>query len=163
MATTSSHLTVAEFERLPDPPEGRYELHHGELHHVPPPTNEHGEIAHRLLFKLMMLAGERFKVRHEFAFRPRPEYEVWVADLALIRPDHARQIGVGPWLHGAPAIVIEVLSPSNTVREMADKQRTCFEGGCEEFWEVEPSTRSIRITRRDLTTRTCSETEIFVQ
>jgi Uma2 family endonuclease len=34
----------------------------------------------------------------------------------------------------APEICVEVLSPRNTVREMAHKRRLFFEAGAEEFW-----------------------------
>jgi Uma2 family endonuclease len=82
----------------------------------------------------------------EFAFRPAPEHEIWVADVAvttLARWNDAPEQG---WFPGAPELVIEVLSPSNTASEMYDRQRICFEGGCLEFWVVDPATRQIHVS-----------------
>jgi Uma2 family endonuclease len=36
MLATTALMTVAEFEKLPDPPDGYYELRHGEVVLVPP-------------------------------------------------------------------------------------------------------------------------------
>lgn len=53
------------------------------------------------------------------------------------------------WFTGTPELVIEVLSPSNTVSEMIDRERTCMQGGCKEFWVVEPDFQLVRVTRLD--------------
>ena len=43
-------------------------------------------------------------------------------------------------------LIIEVLSPSNTGSEVYDRERTCFDGGCREFWIVDPDTRQVHVT-----------------
>ena len=49
MATTTNRLvTFAELEQMPDAPDGRYELRHGELVKVPPTEFPHFRIQHRL-------------------------------------------------------------------------------------------------------------------
>jgi Uma2 family endonuclease len=58
------------------------------------------------------------------------------------------------WFTGAPELIVEVLSPSNTASEMFDRQRTCFEGGCLEFWVVDPETAQIHVTPVNGPTRT---------
>jgi len=40
------------------------------------------------------------------------------------------------YFEGAPEIVIEVLSPSNTAAEMMDKEQLCLENGAKEFWAL---------------------------
>jgi Uma2 family endonuclease len=47
----------------------------------------------------------------------------------------------------APSLAVEVLSPTNTKREMARKRREYFAGGCQVVWEVEPDTRQVRVYR----------------
>ena len=53
--------------------------------------------------------------------------------------------------------MIEVLSPSNTVEEMLDKERTCLEGGCREFWLVDEKRRQVKVSTPDGVTRTYHE------
>ena len=156
-STTSAGLmTAAEFERLPDPPNGgRQELRHGEVIELPPPKPIHGEIQYRLLTALNALGAPRWTVRSEVPFRPAAEYEVWQADVAVIDSEkwqEAVQSNVYP--EGAPAIVIEVLSPSIIVSDLYDRERTCLESGCREFWSVDPETRQIRVSTPDRLTRT---------
>jgi Uma2 family endonuclease len=50
---------------------------------------------------------------------------------------------------GAPEIVAEVLSPSNSAAEMPEKERLCLENGCREFWEIDPKRRTVRVSTPD--------------
>ena len=52
-------------------------------------------------------------------------------------------------LAGAPDLVIEVLSPSNTVTEIYDKEKLCLENGAQEFWVVDPDRRQVKISTPD--------------
>jgi Uma2 family endonuclease len=56
---------------------------------------------------------------------------------------------VEEYFRGAPEIVIEVLSPSNTVTEMLDKEKLCLENGCLEFWLVDPERRQVKVSTPD--------------
>ena len=54
---------------------------------------------------------------------------------------------------GAPDLVIEILSPSNTVAQMRDKKKLCLENGSVQFWEVDldytaPLSRSLKFVCR---------------
>jgi len=150
MGTTAGLVTVAEFERMKDPAGFKLELHHGEVVKVPPPTTDHAEIQDRLLDVLRSVASAEWKIRTEFAFRPLEEHEVWAADVGVMRRERWQSaLEKHEYPLGAPEIVVEVLSPSNTVREMFDREQTCFEGGCREFWVVDPETRRIYVTSPD--------------
>jgi len=59
-------------------------------------------------------------------------------------------------LHGAPDLVIEILSPSNTVAEMYEREELCLENGAQEFWVVDIDRRGVKVTTpapRTITTR----------
>ena len=43
-----------------------------------------------------------------------------------------------------PDLVVEVLSPSNTAREMARKRDEYFRAGVRLLWEIDPRTRTVR-------------------
>ncbi len=53
------------------------------------------------------------------------------------------------YLFGAPDIVIEVLSASNTVTEMLEKEQLCLANGCREFWVVDPDLRIVKVMTLD--------------
>ena len=57
VAAQSIPLTVEEYERIPDPPGGRYELHHGELVFVTYPVRQHKD-SQRHLRKLLEPVAE---------------------------------------------------------------------------------------------------------
>jgi len=51
------------------------------------------------------------------------------------------------YFRGVPAIVIEVLSPSNTASEMLDREEVCVRHGGQEFWLVDPQRQSVKVIR----------------
>jgi Uma2 family endonuclease len=119
MAVTGALLSVAEFARLPKPAGGsRQELHHGELVELPPVKTLHTKLQKRLVSLLeARLNPAEHGVDKEFSFRPAPEYEVWVADAALFSRVLWEQTADDDYFRGVPAIVIEVLSPSNSASD----------------------------------------------
>jgi Uma2 family endonuclease len=90
----------------------------------------------------------------EFPFRALPEYELRVADVAMISRDRINQADQEDDLHGAPDLVIEVLSSSNTVAEINDKEKLCLENGSKEFWVVDPNLRQVKVSTPDGITTT---------
>lgn len=138
-------LTVAEYEQIPDPPGGRYELHHGEAVFVTYPVQPHKTLQRRLrklLEPIMEPLG--FIVDTEYPYRPLPENEVWGADVACVSA--ARIRSEKKWLKGSPELVIEVKSPSNSKSELNDKAMTMLAGeSAVEFWIVYPKTRTLTV------------------
>src|ERR1700722_13171844 len=51
----------------------------------------------------------------------------------------------------SPNLVIEVLSPSNTVDEINDKMDVCMSNGCTSFWIVDPKRQQVAVTEGDVT------------
>lgn len=155
MATAAAGLiTFAEFERLPDPVGFRYELHHGELVHVPPPKHEHCLIQRTLRRLLEEAAGAAGVVDKEIPFRATPDHDYRVADVAFIEQSRWDDIPRRGNLLGAPDLSIEVLSPSNTASEIFDKEHLCLENGSREFWVVDPVRRSVKVSTSDGRART---------
>jgi Uma2 family endonuclease len=138
-------ITVEEYERIPDPPGGRYELHHGQAVFVTFPVHRHKQLQRRLRKLLEAMPGnEDYVVDTEFPYRPLPENEVWGADVACV--SGARYDAIDKWLEGSPELVIEVKSSSNTKAEMHDKAMTTLAGtGGVEFWIVDVETRTVMV------------------
>jgi Uma2 family endonuclease len=159
MAETTTHLmTVAEYKQIPEHNEAfYYELHHGELVKVCHPKAKHFNTQWRLFELLSAAVGDAGFIRIEVAYRPLPEHEVWAADVAFVSKERWKQVDPDDYLLGAPELVIEVLSPSNTAEEMLDKEKTCLEGGCREFWVVNEKRRQVKVTTPDGLTKTYHE------
>ena len=148
MGTAETFTTFDEFLNLPDPPSGHLELHHGQVILVPPRKHRHAEIQQALLELLLPLTRGKGFLTNEFPFRA-PGHEAWQADVGFVRED--RRAGITDYLMGAPDLVIEVLSPSNTVDEINDKMDICLANGCLSFWVVDPERRLVSVTEGDVT------------
>jgi Uma2 family endonuclease len=146
MASNSVDLmTVEQFQALKDPPGAFYELHNGQLVLVTRPKLKHQVIQDRLNRLFKTLAPSNSFISIEVAFRARPEYEFRVADVAYISPQRWSETDLQGDLMGAPDLVIEVLSPSNTAAELVEKQELCLANGCLEFWIVDPKHRRVQV------------------
>jgi Uma2 family endonuclease len=151
MSVRTGLVTVEDFLRLPDPPEGHYELHHGEVVLVPPPKHGHKRDEKRIERVLERFWGHRGFVATEMAFRPTREHEVWEADVAYVRAERDRATADSDYLHGAPDLVVEVRSPSNTEAEIQDKAMVCLENGCLSFWDFDRERGTLSITEGGVT------------
>jgi len=150
VATSTTRLmTFAEFEQLPDPQFGRYELRHGEPVIVAPPKLKHSTVQRRLRRLLETAAGETGIVDSEFGFKPLPEREYRIADVVFISQQRWQGIDLNGYFQGAPELVAEILSPSNTTKEMLDKGKLCLENGSREFWVVDLERRLVEVSTPD--------------
>jgi Uma2 family endonuclease len=155
MGATTNLMTVEDLRKLPEDRGAVYhELRHGELVTVTRPKLKHSLIQGKLRELLKKSAEPGSYVEIEVAFRPLPEYELWVADVAYVSRERFEQADLDDNFHGAPEIVIEVLSPSNTVAEIYDKEQLCLQNGAREFWVVDSERRQVKISTPDNITTT---------
>jgi Uma2 family endonuclease len=159
MSTTSALMTVEQFSVLPEPKGGYYELHQGVPVFMTFPKHRHSQAQRRLWKLLDARAAGRGEVCIEFAFRPLPEYELRCADVAYVSEGRYHAIDPDDYLHGVPELVIEVLSPSNTMPEITDKEAICLENGCLEFWIVDPKRKTVKVSTPDRKTITYIESD----
>jgi Uma2 family endonuclease len=151
MGVHTGLITVEEYLNLPDPKEGRTELHHGEVVHMPPPKIGHQIRQRRIVKTLERLAGPRWIVLMEMAFRPLPEYEVWQADVGCVPAERCQATPSDGYLSGAPELIVEVLSPGNRMREIHEKMSICLNNGCKSFWVVDQTRECISVTEGNTT------------
>jgi Uma2 family endonuclease len=138
-------VTFAEFEQLPGE---RIQLHHGEVRTVPPPKPKHLMAEHRLQEALRAAAGDAAYTFLEFGFRVG-DRNYRVADVAVVSRAVWDRIDPDVYFDHAPDIVVEILSPANTVTEMLDKEKLCLENGAREFWLVDLDRRQIKVSTLD--------------
>jgi Uma2 family endonuclease len=119
MAALPQLISVEQFRQLPEG-EYQYELHHGEVVAMTRPRAGHVEMQYRLL----MLLGPRLAafgaVRTEYPYRPFPEFDIRVADVAAISRERWEGVDSDDNLYGTPELVVEVKSPSNTERQLPE-------------------------------------------
>jgi Uma2 family endonuclease len=150
MASTPTRLmSFAEFEKFPDPKEGRYELHHGELVHVPPPKPDHFLIQQMLKDLLDQAAAGRGRAYTEAGFRILPEGEYRVFDVAYSSKKQWIKPKDGRYFSGAPELAIEVLSPRNTAAKISQTRDLSLSNGCREFWVINPKHQSVDVSTPD--------------
>lgn len=151
MLATIAKMPVEEFLLLPEP-KGfiRYELHDGGLIEVTAPRRPHMDVQYRLLMMLVPLSAEAHVVRPEFPFRATA-FDFYISDVGVVTK--ARYEAISDYLSGAPDMVVEVVSPSNTPAELDLKEAVCLANGCREFWTVYPQKRYVRVASGDQTRR----------
>ncbi len=159
MAISTHLVTRAEYERMQDPPGGRFELRHGEAVFVPYPLGPHVVAQQNLVEELMDRASVQGKVIKVMPYCPLPEYEVWGADVAFVSNAQWSLWDKHDWLPESPVLIIEVLSPSDTKADMTDKRETAFKGGCLEFWVVNTTKKTVQTWNASGATATYSETD----
>lgn len=150
MQTAAGLVTFEEFVKLPDPASGnRRELRRGEVVEVPPAKHRHHRIQIRLRDLLLACSGPDSVISTEFAFRTLPQYEYRIADVVYLSREKFDSIDPEGYCEGAPELVIEIDSPSNTAAEMDEKEALCLANGSAEFWVVYPERRVVRVATAD--------------
>lgn len=149
MAALPDLITVAQFRQLPEGGEFAYELHHGEVVALTRPRARHLELQHRLLSLLGPKLASFGAVRIEYPYRPVAEFELRAADVAAISRERWDSIDPDDNLRGAPELVIEVKSPSNTQRQLRELVAMCLASGAVECWIVDTERKSVSVVRSE--------------
>lgn len=127
----------------------RYELVDGELVDMGNSGMEHGYIACLLVAELTVFVRQRqlgavwdsstaFTLKNGNKRSP---------DIAFIGRERLQGLSRPPqgFFEGAPDLVVEILSPGNTVEEMHRKIVEYFENGTRLLWKIDPSERCILV------------------
>jgi len=140
---TKTLLTVEDFVRLPQK-DAWYELVEGELVPLSPGMLPHNRVRDTALVVLkafvegrklgMVVAEQCFHL-----FRDT----VRIPDLAVIF--RGRDLSPEKPIAGGPDLVIEVVSPTNTPREIDQRISDYFAAGCKRTWVLYPAYREVYI------------------
>jgi Uma2 family endonuclease len=145
MATSSKTLTYEEWLILPEV-EGVEEVVNGEIVKMPPHKLPHAcaveILADLLRAKLDDRTVQVIVATFGLVICKEP-VTVRVPDMAVfIRSNIVEQDG---YIHSAPELVVEVLSPANTRSERAEKLQDYESLGVPEVWVVSPEAQSVDI------------------
>ena len=142
--------TADELLRMPD--DGfRYELVRGELRKMSPAGGRHGRIAARLLIRLGTHVEQRnlgvtYGSETGFILSRDPD-TVRAPDLAFTRTE--RFIDTAGYVPGAPDLVVEVVSPSDTYSEVRAKTRAWLAAGTRAVVIADGEKRLVEVHRVD--------------
>ncbi|MDR2701455.1 MAG: Uma2 family endonuclease [Spirochaetaceae bacterium] len=129
----------------------RFELINGEAYAMSGPNTRHQEILMALSSQFYnYLQGKPCKV-YPAPFDVRLFYEEDESDDTVVQPDitvicDEKKRGY-EGCRGAPDLVIEILSPSNTAIEMERKLKLYQEAGVREYWIVDPENNGVTVYR----------------
>ena len=148
MASLPNSKTVSyeEWVRMPEVSDAIEEVVNGEIRIMPAPKWEHSEIVDNLWEQFMAQVDRReTKVKaSQFALIIRREpLTTTIPDLAIFeRRTIVEQDG---YIHSAPQLVVEVLSPANRRREREEKLADYAELGVSEVWVVAPQGLTVEV------------------
>ena len=145
--STTIKLTFEEFQNLPEREGTHYELDEGELLMEPSPAARHNLIRQNIAVELIrFVKSNRLGiVLEEMDFRLAPD-TVRNPDIAFVTTEHLKRIDLdrSP-IEGAPALAVEVISPSNTAQDTVKKTHQYLRAGCRVVWIVYPPLRLVEV------------------
>jgi Uma2 family endonuclease len=141
---TKTLLTVEEFLPYFEADDAFCELVEGELITLSPGMFLHNRVRDRILHLLMTFL-ESHRLGTVVAEQPFDLFgnTVRLPDVAFVRT--GRELPLKNFPTGGPDLAIEVISPTNTLREMDRRVSDYFKGGCKRVWLVYPEEREVYI------------------
>jgi len=149
MSRPRKRISAAEFLRWPD--DGSHqELINGVHYVTPSPKLTHQELVGRLHLAIGNFLTTRRHLGRLFVARldvVLSDYDVVEPDLLFVAGDQ-QSILTKANVQGAPALVIEILSPSTRRRDEGIKRKLYEERGVREYWLVDPKKYQISVCQR---------------
>jgi Uma2 family endonuclease len=142
-----TRMTSADYWELPEINKIQ-ELIDGELIMTPPPLDVHQQRSSGIFIFLsqtvqggvLRFAPTGVHFEDDYDFEP---------DIFWIAPenDHCFLVPDGRYWHGAPDLIVEILSPSTAYRDRGIKFETYQKHGVREYWLVDPEASFIEVYR----------------
>ena len=144
METHTKIWTYADLEAM-DGDGKRYEILDGELFEMSAPTARHQRLVGKL-YLWFCAQLEETKIARVYM----SPLDVIMSPSRVVQPDvivirKERLSIVKERIEGAPDLVVEILSPSNTKHDRVTKRRFYARNGIREYWIVDPEAQSIEV------------------
>ena len=145
--STTTLLTAAELEQMPDDDSVRTELDEGELITMPPAGHEHGGVEAEIIgilrdyvkrHRLGKIYGSSagYRLKHDTVREP---------DISFVRTDRIASITRKGFANGAPDLAVEIISPSDSIRQLMRKVKQYFAAGTHTVWIVYPDDEEVQV------------------
>jgi Uma2 family endonuclease len=147
---TKTLLTIEQFDQLPITEGILYELNEGELVTVTEPMPRHNWVRDNVARLAGNFVEERKlgRVFLETGYQLTPE-TVRIPDVSFVPADRMREIDLDKRIEGAPALAIEVISPTDLAEEVTQKVKQYLAAGTKVVWVFYPRTREVQVFRAD--------------
>jgi Uma2 family endonuclease len=156
MTTSTPLLTWEAFERLPDGDGLHREILEGELQILPPAKSGHAKVAKRIYDCLLALEGPaEGQAYSEAGYKLANQPATWIQpDVSFLRNERALGTEQEQYFQQAPKLAVEVVSPSETARDLQRKVSLLLAGGSRMVWVVYPETKTVTVHLPDGTSST---------
>ena len=159
---TDTLLTIAQFDELPVKEGILYELNQGGLVTMTEPMPRHNWVRDNIAAALRDFAHPRSlgRVFVETGYQLRPE-TVRIPDVSFVPADRMREIDLDKRIQGAPALAIEVVSPTDLAEELTQKVKQYLAAGAKAVWVFYPKAHEVQVFRADGSFLVCHEPEML--
>ena len=150
MPLQTKKLTYEEYLKGPEI-KARYDIVDGRMIMAPSPTTQHQRILLQLTMRLHQFVSEH--QLGEVLFAPldvviqRQPLRTRQPELLFVTSEKGSRLG--QIVEEAPDLVVEILSPSNTRKDLEDKLADYGRLGVDECWLVSPEARTVEVLRLD--------------
>jgi len=169
MVADREPITLAEFEALPNDG-NRHEFVRGEVRVMPPPKGIHGRIEAEIVAAIICYLDDKaldlgwqeeqgpderdrlvgFAAGGEFGVQfslPDDPTQVRGVDGVYVPAEQCARVSWGErdWFPEVPALVIEVISPSESATDVNEKVQDYLAGGARRVWCVYPARRTVHV------------------
>jgi Uma2 family endonuclease len=147
---TKTLLTIEQFDQLPTREGILHELNEGEVVTMTPPMPRHNLVRDNIAAALRDFTHLRHlgRVFVETGYQLSPE-TVRIPDVSFVPADRMREIDLDSRIQGAPALAIEVVSPTDLAEELTQKVKQHLAAGAQAVWVFYPETREVQVFRAD--------------
>jgi Uma2 family endonuclease len=160
MATTTNLLSWQAFEQLPD--DGtHHEILEGELQTLPPPKSGHSIVAKRVWRGLLALEDKGLaEALSEAGYKLSQDPATWIQpDVSLLRKERAQHTPHDGYFLGAPELAVEVVSPSESAKDLRRKVSLLLAHGSGTVWVIYPEALTVDVFFPNGTSRTYTQAE----
>jgi len=144
--STTTLLTVEQFEQLPVADGVRYELRDGELVRMGNAKWGHEQTKSEILSCLVPFVVQHRigRVYAETAFELSPS-RVYIPDVAFLSSGSVAKGDPDHIYDGAPDLAIEVVSENESATDLRQKIQDYLDAGCQAVWAVYPKLRMVAV------------------
>ncbi len=147
---TKTLLTIEQFDQLPEREGILYELNEGEVVTITEPMPRHNLVRDNIAWLAGNFVEEHKlgKVFLETGYQLTAE-TVRIPDVSFVPADRMRDVDLDRRIQGAPALAVEVVSPTDLAEELTQKVKQYLATGAKAVWVFYPKTREAQVFRAD--------------
>jgi len=151
VATITGQITWQAFEQLPSGDGWHREVVEGELIVLPPAKSRHIRVAHPVANALRPLEKlGAWKVFVEAGYRLSDNPPTWIQpDVSVLSRERTSATSGDDYFLKPPELAVEVVSPSETARDLTRKIDLLLAGGSLAVWVIHPGRQEVRVFAPD--------------